>query len=127
MKLQIQFIAFPGVEPLHVEDGWPHLPLPWKKVSDEDPEVLGDVIMELVDWLIEDHPDKLRIEDQGGEIEPLSDYSIRMASEIGDICGQEGATRGRGGCWSEWYKDVTITDFEGFASGIVVRVATFKT
>lgn len=125
--IQIQFIHFPGYEPLHIERDWRHLPTPYRTMSDEAVFDLAgandDPIMELVDWAIDNHPAVFGVASDDGDYEAANDLSVSLAGEIAflaeDVIDDKGCVRGDGGIWSERYRDASLTD------GVVVRIAYF--
>lgn len=126
MKLQIEFVEFPGVKPWEDKGGWPHLPLPWRSASDDDDdESLANALMELIDWMIDNHSELLHISDQGGDYEAVNDYSLTLVEILHNGTDPRHSTEGKGGIWSEWYNDVEIPGFDETPTGITLRIAAF--
>jgi hypothetical protein len=129
MAVQIEFTHFPGYEPVAVMDGWRHLPTPWRRLADAEVSDLAnldpDPLMELVDWAIDDHPQVFDVDWTDGDYEPANDLSVDLAGQLfylaENVLDGNGCAPGKGGVWSERYKDVQLAD------GVVVRAAYFTT
>jgi hypothetical protein len=121
-RVQIQFIYFPGVEPLTQERGWRRLPMPWRTVDPNgDADTTSDAVMELIDYALARSPEAFGIDRDlaAAGYEPYNDLSIDLAGRVHSAVEGKGRVKGDGGL-CEWYADVTLAD------GVVVRVASFR-
>jgi hypothetical protein len=85
--------------------------------SDDDP------IMEMIDWAIDEHPDVFDVASDNSDYEAANDLAVSLAGEVimlsEDVIDNKNCIRGKGGCWSERYRDMTLVD------GVIIRVAYF--